>query len=586
METRAAGRFPQKRIGNGELGLAGVSDIMDSKGVNKWIVGNVLVMVAILLPAAAWAAPAVNVMQGAPEVHPYDYAEVVLQVQGCAVKNPFRETSLKGSFQIEGGEAVTVEGFCDAPDGSVQKIRFMPQKVGTYSYNLTYQEGSFAQTFSGKFLTTEGKARGLLRVDPAHPAHFIWEGTGEHYFWNGTTAYWLLGWEDDAVITAALDRLAALKVNRVRVAINGRTRSGERWHEPNVVETDKFKFKLNPWVSAAPDNPEEPNIDTSRYALPFWQKCERMLKHARKLDIVVDVIFYLDGEDKGVDPFGKEKAAGDEEKHYYSYAVNRLAAFSNVVWDISNEYQLFRDEAWVNVMGDHLRAADPYDHLTSVHGHGEFPFRVSGWADYCLYQSWDHHGSYDFMLQQRQAQLATGKLKPQINEEYGYEDHYPQGGGDNLTAPARSADNRRRQAWSICMAGGYQTTGERADQGTGKGPDTGGGWLNGRGDDSMVMLKGYAKMVEFFTSFDWWKTQPAGDIVKAGTAWCLAADKLYALYLPKGGTIKIGLPDGKFTAELYDCQTGERKPLGEIPGGEWTSPSQPEEKDWAILIRG
>ena len=535
-------------------------------------------MMAVVLSVRVWSAPTVTLSKVAAEVSPYEYAEVAVQIQGTEAKNPFTEASLKGSFQLEGGPSVAVEGFCDALDGSVQKIRFMPNKPGTYSYNLTYQEGSFAQTFSGKFLATDLHPRGLLRVDPVHPSHFVWEGTGEHYFWNGTTTYWLLGWEEEGVITASLDRLAALKVNRVRVAINGRTGSGARWHEPQVVTDEKFKLRLDPWIAANPANLEEPNFDTTRYAIPFWQKCERMLRHARKLDIIVDLIFYLDGEDKGVDPFGKDRAGSDDEKHYYSYAVNRLAAFSNVVWDLSNEYQLFRDEAWVQIMGEHVRAADPYRHLISVHGHGQFPFRTAGWADYCLYQSWDDHGGYDFMLNNRREQEKTGLLKPQINEEYGYEDHYPQGWGDNLTAPARSADNRRRLAWSIIMAGGYQTTGERAA--------SGGGWINGRGDEQMVMLQGYAKMVEFFQAFEWWKTQPAPDVVKSGTGWCLAeSNQLYVLYLPKGGALTLGLPDGKFTSELYDCQTGERKPLGEIPGGEWTSPVQPEDRDWALLIR-
>lgn len=33
------------------------------------------------------------------------------------------------------------------------------------------------------------------------------------------------------------------------------------------------------------------------------------------------------------------------------------------------------------------------------------------------------------------------------------------GSGGNRKAPARSADNRRRPAWGMYMAGGYQTTG-------------------------------------------------------------------------------------------------------------------------------
>src|SRR5262245_39127724 len=116
-----------------------------------------------------------------------------------------------------------------------------------------------------------------------------------------------------------------------------------------------------------------------------------------------------------------------------------------------------------------------------------------------MYQSWDEKGGYAFMRGNRDAQLAVKRPMPQINEEYGYEDHYPARWGGGRKAPARSADNRRRLAWEMYMAGGYQTTGERADTGTGWGPDTGGGWINGRGDASMKMLTGYAHIRTFFT---------------------------------------------------------------------------------------
>jgi hypothetical protein len=124
-----------------------------------------------------------------------------------------------------------------------------------------------------------------------------------------------------------------------------------------------------------------------------------------------------------------------------------------------------------------------------------------------MYQRWDEAGGYRFMLENRCKQAETGRIIPQVNEEYGYEDHYPTWGG-NRKAPARRADDRRRLAWSMYMAGCYQTTGERADTGTGWGPDTGGGWLNGRGDDSMKMLVGYGHIVDFFTSVRWWELNP------------------------------------------------------------------------------
>jgi hypothetical protein len=76
-------------------------------------------------------------------------------------------------------------------------------------------------------------------------------------------------------------------------------------------------------------------------------------------------------------------------------------------------------------MGTLFKTYGPYKHLTSVHGHGDFKFRTLPWADFAMYQSWDEGGSHDFLLKHRQTQAKTGRPMPQVNEEYGYEDHYP-----------------------------------------------------------------------------------------------------------------------------------------------------------------
>ena len=75
---------------------------------------------------------------------------------------------------------------------------------------------------TGSFTATDGHRRGPIRVDPKYPWHFIWEGTGEHYFFNGTTAFWLVGWRDDHVIEYSIERLRHLKVNRIRALVAGR----------------------------------------------------------------------------------------------------------------------------------------------------------------------------------------------------------------------------------------------------------------------------------------------------------------------------------------------------------------------------
>jgi hypothetical protein len=204
-----------------------------------------------------------------------------------------------------------------------------------------------------------------------------------------------------------------------------------------------------------------------------------------------------------------------------------------------------------------------------------------------MYQRWDEHGGYHFMLNNRLKQAETGRFMPQVNEEYGYEDHYPARWGEGRVAPARSADTRRRLAWEISMAGAYQTTGERADTGTGWGPDTGGGWINGRGDDTMVMLKGYGYMVDFFTGIPWWTANPRNNLVD-NKVLCLAdPGKLYVAYLPQGGKIRIEMLPGQYTAKWFYPRDGKWEILPDVnvKGRSWTSPKSKDDNDWVLLLQ-
>jgi len=512
-----------------------------------------LFAIGAVQPALLGGIPAdVKFVQSAHTVDAYDFVEVVLRIEKPDKGNPFTDVVVEGWFAREGGQQVRVDGFCDSADGHTFRIRFMPTQPGKYDYIVWYRHGSYKQKHLGQFIARKGEHRGLARVDKNYPWHFLWEGTGEHYFWNATTTYWLLGWDDETIRTN-IDRLHKLKVNRLRSAICGRVKNGRAWFE-NVFPTDKFSFRLNPWVAQRPDSVENPGFDVKRFNIPHWQKIERMLRHARDKDMIISIIFYVDGARPGVDPFGKKRMGQEDEQRYYRYAIARLAAFSNVMWDVTNEYHLFRNEAWANKMGTLIKQWDPYDHLMSVHGHGQFPFRQSHWADFAMYQQWDESGGFQFMLDNRRKQTQTGRPIPQVNEEYGYEDHYPTWGG-NRKAPARSADNRRRLAWGMYMAGCYQTTGERADTGTGWGPDTGGGWINGRGDESMVMLKGYGHIVDFFTSIRWWKLEPNNEFFKAPRTTSVRQELMHVVYTrDKTGKAKIFL-DGRKQAET--TVTGE-----------------------------
>ena len=200
------------------------------------------------------------------------------------------------------------------------------------------------------------------------------------------------------------------------------------------------------------------------------------------------------------------------------------------------------------------------------------------------------------MLEEREIQKKTGRIIPQTNEEYGYEDHYPHWAP---APPFDSAETLRQVAWDIAMAGAYGTAGESARRGTNIWPNTGGGWINGRGDDTMVMLKGYEHMVDFFTSFEWWKTEPHDELVSK-PAYCLAKlGEIYAVYIPlrplcvnvahfgyedECGEITIQLGAGTYNAKWFSAATGDWVPLGPVQGPAWKIPNPPGWLDWALLL--
>ncbi len=532
----------------------------------------------------------IKLKQVSNQVKTYDFLEIVLANENPDLKNPFTDARIDGQFWSDKDKKINVEGFCDSSDGSIFKIRFMPKKAGSYNFEINYKQADGSnEKFEGEFKAIDSDNKGLLKKDPDHPYHFIWEGTEEHYFLNGTTTYYLMGWEDDQTIKSIIDRLDSYKINRLRVLIYGRE-FDKPWGTP-VVNCENFKLTLNPWESKFPNDITVPEFDMSRFNVEYWQKYEKMLAYAREKDIIVSAIFYI-----GAQPLCTLfDEYSQEEYRYYRYGINRLAAYSNVTFDVGNEHDFHRNTMWTREMCHFLRRQDPYGHMLTAHN----KIYREGFIDMQMIQEWDA-GLNEFILKEKEKLEESGHKFPQVVEEYGYEDlweHFP---------GMRAADTRRRCAWEIYMAGGYQTTGESARNGTGTGKDTGGGWVSGRGDDSMTLLESHVIMYDFFTSLDWWKLKPANNLVKEyinyyffdfeyykgsgervtdGNAFCLADEgNTYIVYLPAGGNVELDIKENKYTIKRLNPRDGEFSKIGEIEGATWKSPDVPDNEDWVFLL--
>ena len=538
--------------------------------------GSVLLVTMLNASVSSAAPKAVECHLSNTGIDAWDFIELTLKVSDPDATNPFTDVTVGGEFgRADDSHPSKLPGFCDATDGSLYRLRFMAASAGDYTYAVHFQQGGFLQTFRGAFKASAGRRRGALRVDPAYPWHFIWAGTGEHYFWNGTTAFLLMGWEDDQVIRDVLDRYHRWKINRVRVLLNGR--AAEHFATEPVESGHGFHLYVNPWPAQRPADRVHAGFDFARFDLAYWAKFERMLRYARDRDIIISVI--LDWNDSKEHP-----AAGSaDEWRYYRYAVARLGAFANITWELGDDLDSFRDAAWAHATGTLLTHWDNSRHLATSHPvNNDHQDRAAEWFGMTSLQEW-HRPLHVWMLEQRRKQAQIGRLIPQVNEEYGYEDHYPD--WNPTPAPGCSADGNRRAAWEMAMAGTYQTTGETAKRGTGVAPDTGGGWVNGRADATMQLLELQSHLVEFFTAFDWWKTEPHDELVNHG-AFCLSQPgQIYATYLPHGGNVSVKLAPGDYRANWFHARTGETIDLGTASAPGWTSPKAPDLDDWALLLR-
>lgn len=476
------------------------------------------------------------------------------------------------------GRELRLSAFQDAEDGTTARTRIMPTGQGQHHVGVKLRGQVVGEaTFHAQ---DEGR-KGVLR---ARDDSFVWSGTGEPFFWNATTSYLLAGLEE-SVAKRAIDRLAEYGVNRLRVALcPTRQKDGGRWMEAQVTEREDFTFCYGPWVAGNPSDPLDPQYDVEHFDLDHWRKFERLVDHARLRDVVVQVIFFVDAQEPQNYPFDRDKLGDDPwEQRYYEYAVARLAGFSNVEWCITNEWALFRPDEWVEAVGAHLRQADPYGHLISVHGHGHFPFAQSDWCTHQLYQVWDEHGAHDWALARR-AEQAT--VKPIVNDEFGYEDHYSYPWGEGRVYPARNAESRARLAWEMVMGGVWPTTGETAKSGDG-------GWINGWVDGPSNVFELHAHLLAFFQAFEWWKTQPHDELV-SGHAYCRAeVGRQYAVYVYGGGSCSLMLPPGgKWSVESFDPATGawarlkDDAPLERQPGWPgYVCPHVPFGETRAFLVR-
>ena len=515
---------------------------------------HLVVALAVGMGAASADARTVTMQTHAASVARFDYLEVTLEVTDPVATNVFWDATVSATFNKVGEAAIALDGFCDAADGTVYRVRFCPREIGDYEFAIAFTDGAGTEDFGGTFACVAGTLPGFLRIDPAHPMHFIREGTGNHFYAIGNTVYGMLGLTDMGTITDAIDHYKAKGINRLRFNNFAYFNDGEFGAS--------FDATWNGTLNAFDGS------DYSRYDLAQWQKMEQILLHMRGQDVIASVIMVID---RGKNNF--PSAGSTNEDRYYRYAVARYAAFSNVTFDLGNEHNEYRSvPAWANRLGALVMGWNPYDNLVSAHAYADHVYKNDPPdTDWCGWQEFQQYGT----ASENNAHIIANRDAPQplINEEYGYE-------GDNAGTDGHQQDyvKVRHDVWAIALGGGYATYGDWHD----------GAFVTGKVGTGTALADGYFNHLRtFFADKQYWLLEPDNTLVTSG--YCLTrAGYEYVVYVESGGSFDVDLSaaDGAatLTATWMNPSTGATQSGASASGGAARTFTTPDGADWVLYL--
>jgi hypothetical protein len=466
------------------------------------------------LPAAAqprrvrfWPDPA-----GARLYEPFD---IGITVRNAVVANPFLEVAIEATFTPQGGSPIVMHGFCDSQDGTLFRVRFCPRAQVPHAVHITYRDPAGPVVYDGTFDVAWSDHRGFIQVDARMPHRFLEERTG------------------DASFRAFIDRMAGLGFNKCRFVLAGGTR---------LPFNDR---EMNPFVG----------YDFTRFDLDYWRMIESRIAYMKDNGMEADVIFLIEWG-TFIYRFIQRTSLTEAERRYVRYAVDRLGAFTNVTWNLGNEYYEYHSTATANQMGTFIKSYDPYGRIVTVHpSNDEFRHAADAWADTVCLQAYSGGTAITPRTQWNALRSSIGRYlpfgKPVVNDEYGYEGPYP-------------PDIVRKSHWVNVFSGGYATYGSFES-------------LSIRADDDRLFAAEVADaqlahLLEFATSTPLHLMAPDGALVlsSAQPAFCRALrGHEIAVYLPDGGSVTVDLSHlrgASLPVEWRRPSTGERFAAGETAG--------------------
>ncbi len=547
-----------------------------------------------------------------------------------ATPNPFRDDRLTVTFS-KGPEQHVVQGYYAADGDAAQssaaagnkwRVHFTPDAVGQWTYRASFRTGRDVALSldpgAGKPAAFDG-ASGTFRIEPSdktgrdHRAAGMLQYAGEHYMrFADSGTFFLKGGADSPenfLACADFDGTCLSRQGR------GGPRQGEavgkalHRYEPHVRDwrpgdpvwkngkgkgivgalnylagkgmNSVYFLTMNvggdgrdvwPWIGE--DKPDR--FDCSK--LDQW---EIVFSHMDRLGIMLHVITQEQENDQLLD----EGELGPQRRLYYRELVARFGHHLAITWNLGEENT--NTDAQRKAFSKYVHDLDPYDHVVVSH---TFPGKYD--EVYGPLLGYPHFDGVSLQTNDTHAQTirwvdrsaAAGRKWIVSLDEIG-----PAHTGVKPDQDDYGHDEvRKRHLWGNLMAGG---AGVEWYFGY-KFPHNDLNCEDWRSRDHLWDLTRHA--LEFFHEhLPFHQMRHADALTSAENDYCFAnPGRVYAIYLPEGGTTTLDLGDSADTFDVrwYNPRTGGKLLAGSVgsitgPGKKPVGgPPADADKDWVALV--
>ncbi|MGQ9486610.1 MAG: DUF5060 domain-containing protein [Armatimonadota bacterium] len=465
--------------------------------------------------------------------------------------NPFADVTPEAVLSAPSGRKVTAFGFYDGD--ATWRVRFMPDEIGTWHYEVRFADGSV--TTSGRFRCVASKLHGPLRVQRRNPLWF------EHA--DGTPFYmrafhlWNIDVLDERILNSTLDLLKRQGFNTV---------VGPHLH-PSVP------VPRLPWQRGA-----DGRIDFSRFNLTLWQNLDRVL-HALAERGMILIPFSLLG---GTNEMPRIPTMRERDL-FLRYWVSRWRGYWNATFQPTSEWEEGFSEQEIQYIGNRLQELDNERHLISVHSlrASTEPVQKAHWYHYHTIQ--DKLDNRNFMKYTWFVDLFRKVPKPVFAHECLWEGNFYQ------REAGMDIDNLRHAAWVIALCGGQINYADEvvAPRRWQRREDISKTFSElGTATKPLGQFYAYLKILgDFLQSLPFWRMTPQPEVANTGI--CLAeSDREMVVYAPQGGRVRARLSeDGKatFTARWFNPREGKYIAKTAVVRAE-IDIEAPDTQDWVLYI--